>query len=161
MTQLAGWSSTRRSFAGGVVESEQRVTVGRPVVDRSERGARRLAGAYWAELRRFGRGVLAVREHPGGVDVRLVGRRVLALGPLETRLTDEATAAVHPILGGLLVRRQGGQISFEQLEGEPIVLRSRITGFSPRRGPFYRLVQWNLHLAVSRRYFRRLAGDPP
>lgn len=164
MTQLAGWSSTRRSWGDGLVESEQRVTVGRPVVERSEQGARMLAVAYWQELRRFGRGLLAVREHPGGVEVRLLGRRpvVLALGPLETRLTEAATAAAHPILGGLLVRRAGGQISFEQVEGEPTELCSRIIGFSPRRGPFYRLVQWKLHVAVSRRYFRRLlGGDAP
>lgn len=151
----------RRVSTDGAVESEQRVELRRPVVERSEDGARRLASWYWAELRRFGRGLLSVREHPGGIDVRVLGRGplLLALGPVETGRTATSTAAAHQILGGLLVRRAGGRISFEQLEGEPVELRSRIAGFHPRRGPFYGLVQWNLHVAVSRRYFRRLIDE--
>ncbi|HEX2292223.1 MAG TPA: hypothetical protein VHH55_02855 [Gaiellaceae bacterium] len=159
MTQaeLMGWTSTRRLTAEGAVESEQRVRLERPVVEPTEDGARWLAGAYWAELRRFGRGLLSVREQAGGVEVRFLGPgpRLLSLGPLEAHVTETATVAAHEIVGGLLVRRPGGRISFEQLDGE---LRSRIGGFHPRRGPFYALVQWNLHVKVSRAYFRRLIG---
>jgi hypothetical protein len=157
---LDGWSSTRRITAEGAVESEQRVTLDRPVVERSTEGARRLATRYWAELTEFGRGLLSVRQHDGGVDVRVLRRGpvVLALGPVETEVSSTVTAAAHPILRGLLVRRRGGRISFEQVEGDPVLLRSRISGFHPRRGPFYALVQWKLHLAVSRRYFRSLTG---
>ena len=62
----------------------------------------------------------------------------LALGPVETEVSPTLTAAGHPILRGLLVRRSGGRISFEQVEGDPVLLRSRISGFHPRRGPFAR-----------------------
>jgi hypothetical protein len=161
---LVGWASRQRIAADGAVESEQRVAVDRPVVEPSEEGAKRLASRYWAELRRSGRGLLSVREHPGGIDVRVLGAGplVLTLGPIETELSPTSTAAAHPILGGLLVRRSGGCISFEQAVGERVELRSRITGFYPRRGLFYGLVQRRLHLAVSRRYFRRLiGGDRP
>ena len=159
-SHLQGWASTRRITADGAIESEQRITLDGPVVERSTEGARRLASRYWAELARFGRGLLSVRQHDGGVDVRVLRRGpvVLALGPVETEVSPTLTAAGHPILRGLLVRRSGGRISFEQVEGDPVLLRSRISGFHPRRGPFYALVQWNLHLAVSRRYFRRLIG---
>jgi hypothetical protein len=161
--ELAGWGSWRRIATDGAVDSEQRVLVGAAVVERNEDGARRLAASYWDELNGFGRRLFSTREHSGGVDVRLLrsGPVLLALGPVETEISRTTTAASHPILGGLLVRRRGGRISFEQLEGEPIELRSRISGFYPRRGPFYGLVQWKLHVAVSRRYFRRLIGGEP
>jgi hypothetical protein len=161
--ELAGWGSWRRIGADGAVDSEQRVQVDAAVVGRSEGGARRLAASYWDELNGFGRRLFSARQHPGGVDVRFLrsGPVLLALGPVETEISGTAIAASHPILGGLLVRRRGGRISFEQLEREPIELRSRISGFYPRRGPFYGLVQWKLHVAVSRRYFRRLIGGEP
>jgi hypothetical protein len=161
--ELAGWGSWRRIATDGAVDSEQRVLVGAAVVERNEDGARRLAASYWDELNGFGRRLFSTREHSGGVDVRLLrsGPVLLALGPVETEISRTTTAASHPILGGLLVRRRGGRISFEQLEGEPTELRSRISGFYPRRGPFYGLVQWKLHVAVSRRYFRRLIGGEP
>jgi hypothetical protein len=163
VAKLVGWASTQRVSADGSVESEQRVALDVPVVERTEEGAARLASRYWAELRRFGYGVLSVLEHDGGVEIRLLprGPRLLVLGPAETTVTPAATSVSHSILGGVLVRRRGGRISFEQAEGEPAELRSRITGFYPRRGPFYRLVQRKLHVAVSRRYFRRQAGSRP
>ena len=119
---------------------------------------------YWDALNGFGRRLFIAREHSGGVDVRVLrgGPVLLALGPVETEISRTTIAALATrSCGGLLVRRRGGRISFEQLEGEPIELRSRISGFYPRRGPFYGLVQWKLHVAVSRRYFRRLIGGEP
>lgn len=161
--ELVGWASTQRVGADGVVDSEQRVEVDRPVVECSEEGARRLASRYWVALRRLGRGLLAVQEDDGGIEVRVLGRGpvVLALGPVETEHSPTSASAAHPIVGGLLVRRGGGTISFEQTVGERVGLRSRLTGFYPRRGPFYALVQRRLHIAVSRRYFRRLIGGEP
>lgn len=161
--ELAGWGSWRRIATDGAIDSEQRVLVDAGVVERSEDGARRLAASYWDELNGFGRRLFSVREHSGGVDVRVLGSGpvLLALGPAETEISRTTIAASHAILGGLLVRRPGGRISFEQLETEPTELRSRISGFYPRRGPFYRVVQWKLHVAVSRRYFRRLIGGVP
>lgn len=161
--ELAGWASTQRVAADGGVTSEQRVTVDRPVVDCSAEGARELASRYWTELDRSARGLISVREHAGGVDVCLLRRRpvLIALGPVETHHSESSAGAAHTIRGGLLVRRGGGTITFEQEVGERVDLRSRIDGFYPRRGPFYALVQRRLHLAVSRRYFRRLAGGDP
>lgn len=138
------------------MESEQRVTAG-AVVERSEAGAAELASRYWAEVGRALHGLVMVRLREGGVEVRLLrwGPALLVLGPLETEVGPAGVSASHSILGGLLVRRGGGWITFEQADGE---LRSSITGFRPRRGPFYGLVQRKLHVAVSRRYFRRLVG---
>ena len=161
--ELAGWASTQRIGGDGAVDSEQRVALDRAVVACSEEGARELASRYWAELRRSGRGLISVREHAGGIDLRLLrlGPVLIALGPVETAHSGASAGATHPIRGGLLVRRSGGSIVFEQIVGERVELRSRITGFYPRRGPFYALVQRRLHLAVSRRYFRRLIGGEP
>jgi hypothetical protein len=158
--RLSGWTTTQRVTSTGAVESEQRVMVDAPVVPSSEAGACELAVRYWAEVGRLGRVLLAVREHAAGIEVRLLrwGPVLLALGPAEHEVSSTVTAASHPIIGGLLVRRGGGRISFEQSAGPPVELRSRITGFHPRRGPFYALVQRQLHVAVSRRYFRRLIG---
>ena len=162
--ELTDWASTQRTGIDGTVDSEQRVTLDRPVVDCSDRGARELASRYWAELQRSGRRLISVRDHPGGIDLRFLGFRpvLIALGPVETAYSSASTRARHPIRGGLLVRRSGGSIAFEQIVGERVELRSTIDGFHPRRGPFYVLVQRRFHLALSRRYFRRLiGGDPP
>ena len=105
-----------------------------------------------------------MRDHAAGIDLRLLGFRpvLIALGPVETAYSPASASARHPIRGGLLVRRSGGSIAFEQIVGERVELRSRIDGFHPRRGPFYVLLQRRFHLALSRRYFRRLiGGDPP
>ena len=134
--ELAGWGSWRRIATDGTIDSEQRVLVDAAVVERSENGARRLATSYWDALNGWPPPVLCSRAlrrsrrqgHRGGPVL-------LALGPVETEISRTNIAASHTIVGGLLVRRGGGRISFEQLEGEPIELRSRISGFYPRRGP--------------------------
>ena len=161
--ELVGWTSTQRTTVDGAVESEQRVLVNTRLVERTVDGASRLADCYWDELTGFARLLIFAHRHPGGVEVRLLHRGpiLLALGPLEAAISDSTTAASHAILSGLLVRRGGGRISFEQVEGDPIELRSSITGFYPRRGPLYGLVQRKLHVVVGRRYFRRLIGGEP
>jgi hypothetical protein len=72
-------------------------------------------------------------------------------------LEADSTRAVcsYPISGGLLTRRAGGQIAFEQT---PAALRSTIRGFFPRFS-FYDGLQGRAHVAVSRRYFRRLIAE--
>ena len=161
--ELTGWASTQQIGTDGTVDSEQRVTLDRPVVECSDRGARELASRYWVELQRSGRRLMSVREHASGIDLRLLGFGpvLIALGPVETAYSPVSAAARHPIRGGLLVRRSGGSIAFEQVVDERVELRSRIDGFQPRRGPFYALVQRRFHLALSRRYFRRLIGGAP
>jgi hypothetical protein len=53
------------------------------------------------------------------------------------------------------VRRPGGTLTLAQTTGPEI--RSTILGFFPRLGgALYSQVQRRFHLAVSRRYFRRL-----
>ena len=74
-----------------------------------------------------------------------------------------------PISGGLLTRRAAGELSFTQLDGDRIELRSAIRGFYPalaahegRRdwtGALYTSVQSRIHVAISRRYFARLARE--
>jgi len=84
--ELTGWASTQQIGTDGTVDSEQRVTLDRPVVECSDRGARELAFRYWAELQRSGRRLMSVREHAGGIDLRLLGFGpvLIALGPVET-----------------------------------------------------------------------------
>jgi hypothetical protein len=162
--ELTGWTSIQQIGTDGTVDSEQRVMLDRPVVECSDRGARELAARYWTELQRSGRRLMSVRENATGIDLRLLGFGpvLIALGSVETSYSPVSASARHPIRGGLLVRRSGGSIAFEQIVGERVELRSRIDGFHPRRGPFYVLVQRRFHLALSRRYFRRLiGGDPP
>jgi hypothetical protein len=66
-------------------------------------------------------------------------------------------AVTYAIAGGALVRRAGGSITLAQARAEPWVIRSTVTGFQPLLpAPVYRLIQSRLHVAISRRYFRRL-----
>ena len=61
----------------------------------------------------------------------------------------------YPIAGGLLTRRPAGELTFEQTAD---TLRSTIRGFFPRVANYDRL-QGRMHVAVSRRYFRRLIAE--
>ena len=100
--ELTGWASTQRIGIDGTVDSEQRVTLDRPVVDCSDRGARELAFRYWAELRRSGRRLMSVREHAGGIDLRLLGFGpvTVALGPVETAYSSASTRTEAPSAAG-------------------------------------------------------------
>jgi hypothetical protein len=152
-----GWESWQRHTSDGAVEAEQRVALARPVVEFSSAGAEQLGRAYWREVRRLTGSLVRVRELDGGVELRLAGR-----GPVLLRFerpTVEASASrafcTFPIAGGLLARRAAGEISFEQIPG---TLRSTIRGFFPRVA-FYDRFQGRAHVAVSRRYFRRLIAE--
>lgn len=151
---MDGWESWQRQTSDGAVESEQRVALARPVVEFSAAGAERLGRAYWPEVRRLTGSLVRARDRDGAVELRLLGRGpvLLRFGAPTVEATDTRAACSYPIAGGVLTRRPGGEISFEQTAGS---LRSTIRGFFPRLA-FYDQLQARAHVAVSRRYFRRL-----
>jgi len=154
---MDGWESWQRRNADGAIESEQRVVLGRPVVDFSTAGAERLGLAYWREVQQLARALVRARERDGAVELRLLGRGpiLLRFGRATLEATEARAACCYPIAGGLLARRPAGEISFEQTPGS---LRSTIRGFFPRVA-FYDRLQGRAHVAVSRRYFRRLIAE--
>jgi hypothetical protein len=127
------------------------------VVPDTEEGARRLGSEYWQAVQTATFGLVRPRTTTVGVELRALGVVLLGFGPPATAAHGGHVSAAFPIRRGLLVRRPGGTITLEQTaDGE---IRSRITGFHPRLGgPLYSQVQRRFHLAVSRRYFRRLIG---
>jgi hypothetical protein len=154
-SSLEGWQSSQRVTPAGAVESEQRAHLPRPVVPDTEEGAHRLGAEYWQAVRAATFGLVRPRPTTVGVELRGFGVVLLAFGPAETVVGDDRVACAFPIRRGLLVRRPGGAITLAQTAGPEI--RSTITGFHPRLGgPLYSQVQRRFHLAVSRRYFRRL-----
>lgn len=154
---MDGWESWQRLTADGAIESEQRVALARPVVEFSAVGAERLGRTYWREVQRLTGSLVRVRERDGAVELRLVGRGpvLLRFGRVTVEATGARAACSYPITGGLLARRPAGEISFEQTQGS---LRSTIRGFFPRVA-FYERLQGRAHVAVSRRYFRRLIAE--
>jgi hypothetical protein len=141
----------------GAVESEQRARLPRPVVPGTEAGASRLGTEYWQAVRAATFGLVRPRTTTVGVELRALGIVLLAFGPADLAVEGDRIACSFAIRRGLLVRRQGGTITLAQTAGPEI--RSTIAGFHPRLGgPLYSQVQRRFHLAVSRRYFRRLIG---
>ena len=69
--------------------------------------------------------------------------------------TETRAFCSYPIAGGLLARRAAGELSFEQTAG---TLSSTVRGFFPRVAHYDRL-QGRAHVAISRRYFRRLIAE--
>ncbi|MGN6380871.1 MAG: hypothetical protein ACTHNU_18105 [Gaiellales bacterium] len=91
------------------------------------------------------------------------GPALLRFGPPIVRLTPGVVGCAYPILGGVLARRAGGTISFEQREAERgWVLRVQVAGFAPRlaagpgrpawTGLLYVLMQAPLHRWIGRRH---------
>jgi len=171
-TGLDEWVSTQRQTAQGAVESEQHVRLARPVVDGSVDGALRLGWAYWREVERFTLGLVRARQGVDGVELRLIGRRplLLAFGRPVTHVAQGSLRCCYPIADGLLAHQPGGEIVFAQDRvDDRLRLRSTITGFFPAlaarpgepdwTGALYSQVQRRVHLAISRRYFRRLIGE--
>jgi hypothetical protein len=152
-----GWESWQRHTSDGAIEAEQRVALGRPVVDYSAAGAERLGRTYWREVRRVTRSLVGVDERDGAVALRLLRRGpvLLRFGRPALEADGVRAACTYPIAGGLLTRRPGGEIAFEQTSTG---LRSTIHGFFPRIA-FYDRLQGRAHVAVSRRYFRRLIAE--
>jgi len=154
---MDGWESWQRRNADGAIESEQRVVLARPVVDFSAAGAERLGQAYWREVHQLTGTLVHARERDGVLELRLLERGpvLLRFGRATFEATEARAACCYPIAGGLLARRPTGEISFEQTPGS---LRSTIRGFFPRVA-FYDRLQGRAHVAVSRRYFRRLIAE--
>lgn len=170
-TKLQGWESTSRQTPDGAVESEQRVVVSAPVVEFDEPGAITLGLTYWREVERFVHGVVRRDQRGGGLALRLLGRRPVLLRFEEPQyeFREGLVSCRYAIAGGLLAQRPGGAISFTQASGDGIELRSAITHFFPAlaaragrpdwTGTLYNNLQSRAHVAISRRYFRRLVED--
>lgn len=168
---MEGWESSERQVANGAVESEQRVTVQAPVVEVSVAGAKQLGRAYWAEVERVTRRLVRARMRGSALELRLFGKRpvLLRFGTPRLQAGRDVVACRYPIDGGWLARRAAGEITFAQVVGPPTVLRSTIRGFHPRlaardrepdwTGALYTQVQSRIHVAISRRYFRRLIAE--
>jgi hypothetical protein len=157
--ELDGWRSVRGRSADGAIVSDERVQAARPVVERSEEGARRLGETYWLEVTRASRGIVHRRDTPTGIELRLLGRGpcLFRFGPAETACDSNGVLCRYPIRGGLLARRAGGAITLSQMGDE---LHAAVVGFVPRcDGALYEQVQRRLHVAISRQYFMRLLGE--
>jgi hypothetical protein len=167
---ITGWQTSQRQTPDGAVESEQRVIVDAPAVGFDEAGAAALGDRYWLEVRRATFGLVRARRGAHGVELKLLGRgpALLAFSVPKLEATAGKVGCTFPISGGLLTRRAAGELSFAQLDGDRIELRSAIRGFYPalaahdgRRdwtGALYNLVQSRIHVAISRRYFARLVA---
>jgi hypothetical protein len=153
---MQGWLSSHRQAPDGAIESEQRVNLARPVVEFSAAGAERLGHSYWREVRRLTGSFVRPRELNGSLELRLLGGPVLLRFDRPTLEASETRAfCSYPIAGGLLARRAAGELSFEQTAD---TLRSTVRGFFPRVASYDRL-QGRAHVAISRRYFRRLIAE--
>ena len=167
MPAVEGWETWHRQTGGGAVESEQRVALDRPVVEFSRAGAERLGRAYWREVRRVTCSLVRPRQRGSALELRVLGGPVLfRFGPPTVEADDTRVTCSYPILGGLLASRAAGEITFEQTTD---AMRSTIRGFFPRlaaregepdwTGALYNQLQSRAHVAVSRRYFRRLIAE--
>ena len=169
--QLEGWDSWSRQTADGAVESEQRVLLAAPVVPFSEAGAIALGRTYWSEVERFAHGLVRRDERGHGLALRVFGRRpvLLRFELPEFEVRPDVVACRYRIAGGVLAQRPVGEISFRQVGGAGLELRSAIAQFFPAlaardgrpdwTGALYSHVQSRAHVAISRRYFARLIQD--
>ena len=148
--------------ASKAVTSHEAATAAGLVVEPSSRGAATLAATYWREVEATTRGLVQADAVDGQIALRLLGRgpALIRLGPPAVLADLTAVTCTYPILAGLLVGRPGGTLALEQLNGDPVVLRSTLTEYVPRlAGGLYLQVQARLHSLVSRRYFARLLGN--
>ncbi len=170
---ISDWEARQRQLPDGAVESEQRVRVDAPVVRFDRDGAAALGDSYWRVVSRATCGLVRPRRRGDGLELRLLGRRpiLLSFGAPVVAANPEKISCAYSIRGGLLARRAAGELTFEQISDGQIVLRSAISGFYPslaaregRRswtGALYTSVQSRIHVAISRRYFERLAVRAP
>ena len=131
----------------------------RPVVLFTKESGLALGRAYWLEVRRASKGLVHSRETRDGVELSVlgVGPPLLRLGVARVRLGRDCVSCCYPIEGGLLSLRAGGALVVSQVGRDRSELMVSVSGFSARLGgTCYRQLQRRIHLAVSRRYFRRL-----
>ena len=152
------WSSTQTRLSDGAVESVQRTTFPRPVVEHTTAGARRLGDLYWRELRRATFGVIRTTYWEGELEIRLLGRgpALLRFADPEQVIDPTKVSCSYAIRGGLLARAPAGSIRFTQEGVDSVAVTSVVEGFLPRLGVLYAPVQSRLHVALGRRYFSRL-----
>lgn len=146
----------------GTFESDERVRVAGPVVEFSEYGARVLADRYWLEVSRASRGFVRRRDTSRGLELRLLGRGpcLLSFDPAEHTSDLDEVRCRYPIAGGLLTRQPGGELNLSQSGSQPAELRATVRAFVPRwSGSLYEQVQLRFHVAISRRYFKRLIAE--
>jgi hypothetical protein len=150
------------THASKPVASLETATATGPVVEPSPRGAKTLAATYWREVEATTRHLVQADAVDGHIDVRLLGRgpALIRLGPPAVLADLTSVTCTYPIVGGLLVGRPGGALRLEQVNGDPVVLRSTLTEYVPRlTRTLYAHVQARLHSLISRRYFARLVRD--
>lgn len=150
--------------------SAQKVELAAPVVEVSERGARRLADAYWAEIHRRTGGLVRARRAQAGVELRLARVTLFRFGVPRIATADGVVECSLPIVGGLLAKEQGGFLTFVQRTAPTPELEVSVTDYVPffsstrtRRSVrrfLYRQVQERAHAAISHGYLARLAGTP-
>jgi hypothetical protein len=160
---LEGYSSRDSRAPDGTIETEQRLVTPAPVVPLTGEGGDALGRAYRDAIVGVSRGLVRVAVGQRGVVIRLAGLHspLLRLAPPDVTVEGDRLTCRYPIVGGLLVRRGGGALVVAQAGRGPTELRVAVTGFSARLGggSMYRLLQQRIHLAVSRRFFRRLLEE--
>ena len=157
---LDGFRSIERRGPDRSLVTEQTLKTGRPIVQFSEAGARALGDGYWVEVTRATRRLLRYLETGEGVELRIlgVGPALLRFGGVEVAVGTELISCTYRIRGGLLALGEGGTISVSQVGRTPTELRVAVDGFLGRGGLVYAL-QRRLHVAISRRFFRRLISE--
>jgi hypothetical protein len=143
---------------GGTIESDERISVSRPVVPATEAGARALGERYFLTVRRASFGLVRLRRTRDGNVLRLAGAPLLRFAPARLSAGPGCVRCSFPIRGGLLARRPGGALVLSQSRGSE--LRTAVNGFVPRLGarPYDR-IQRRIHVAVSRRFFESLIAE--
>jgi hypothetical protein len=155
-----GFRSIERRSPDRSLVTEQTLRTSRSIVPFSDAGARALGGGYWVEVTRATRRLLRYRETGEGLELRILGvpPALLRLGSVEVAVGMEHISCTYRIRGGLLALGEGGTISMSQVGRSPTELRVAVDGFLARGGLLYAL-QRRLHVAISRRFFRRLVAE--
>lgn len=171
MTALTGWETFERVTEAGAIESRQRVFADRPLVERSDAGARWLGVRYWQAVQVVTRGaVRAGWQGEGGRLKLLGGATLLRFGAPKLSVDGGVVSCCYAIQGGLLAVRPGGAVTLEQRPAdERVELVVSVEEYLPRlaarvgaprwTGLLYARAQSPFHVEVSRRYFQLLAWD--
>jgi hypothetical protein len=159
--RIEAWNTVQSRSADGTLTSVQRARSARPVVEKSDAGAKVLGQLYWLEAVRTSRGLVHCRQESVGVELRLLERGpvLLSFRPAETSVEGNRVSCNYSIRGGLLTRREGGTLALSQIGRAEVELRTEVTEFVPRLGVTLGFVQRRFHAAISRRYFARLIAE--
>lgn len=135
-------------------------------VDPSPAAAAAAGQRYWGFLRRFGLGLLQVKQRSdGGVQIKALGLLLLAFGVPSIVADDGGFAVRYPIELGAVVQRQGRGQGYLQIGLGAQRVSMAVEGYysalvGPRRNPlrvaFYLATQSALHLLVARLFLQEL-----